>query len=102
MEEMQMAKTVETVNFRLKPDTDEQEFLEQNRRVEQNFVSQQPGFISRETAKSEEGDYIVVLHWERPEDAQASMDKFLAAPDTKDFTALIDLDTFKMTRYKGV
>ncbi len=44
----------------------------------------------------------MVLHWERSEDAQASMDKFVAAPETKDFTALIDMNTFSMTRYVRV
>ncbi len=93
---------IETVTFRLNEGVERAQFEEQNRSMEANFISKQPGLIARETAVSDAGDWIVVLHWERAEDAQASMDKFLAVPDTKDFTALIDLDTFKMTRYERV
>ena len=34
------------------------------------------------------------------EDAQASMDKFVGNEGTKAFTALIDMSTFRMTRYE--
>ena len=97
-----MPDTVEIVRFRLKEGTDREEFLRQNRGVDKNFVSQQPGFISRVTAEGEDGEWIVVLHWEKPEHAQASMDKFVGAPESSDFTALIDMDTFTMTRYQAV
>ena len=43
-----------------------------------------------------------MLLWERAEDAQPSMDRFVDAPESKDFTALIDMDTFTMTRYTRV
>ena len=95
--------TIETVHFQLNDGVDQDKFLKQNAYVEHNFVAQQPGFVSRETAHSEDGkDWVVVLHWERPEDAQGSMDKFVAAQETKEFTSMIDMDTFKMTRYVKV
>ena len=97
-----MAQIIEIVRFRVKPGTDRDQFLAQNRAVEKNFVSRQPGLITRESAQNDDGEWIVVLHWERSEDAQASMDKFVAAPETKDFTALIDMGTFSMTRYVRV
>jgi hypothetical protein len=96
-----VAKTIETVTFRLKEGVDEQRFLEENWKVEDNFVRKQPGLITRETALGDDGEVLVVLHWERPEDAQGSMDKFPTAPETQDFLALIDTDTFTMTRYRG-
>lgn len=96
------ASTIEIVSFSLKGGVDDEEFRTRNREVEQNFVSQQPGFVSRETARAEDGSVVVLLHWESPEAAQGSMDKFVDAPETQEFTALIDMDTFKMTRYAKV
>ncbi len=94
-----MAQTIEIVRFRLNAGTDRNQFLAQNKDVEENFIHKMPGLVSRETAQNSDGEWLVVLHWERPEDAQNSMDKFVAAQETKKFTALIDMSTFTMTRY---
>lgn len=94
--------TIEIVTFHLKDGVERDTFLTQNRNVEQNLVSKMPGFVSRETAVNDDGEVVVVLHWESPEAAQGSMDKFVPAPESQDFQALIDMDTFKMTRYEKV
>ncbi len=93
------APTIEIVHFRLKPETSRAAFVEKNREIEQDVLMKMPGIISRETGMTEDGNVVVVLHWQRPEDAQNSMDKFVANPATKAFTALIDMDTFTMTRF---
>ena len=92
-------QTIEIVHFRLKPTTQRAAFVAKNREIEQNVLMKMPGIISRETGIAEDGSVVVVLHWQRPEDAQNSMDKFVANPATKAFTALIDMDTFTMTRF---
>jgi len=94
-----MAQTIEIVHFRLKPETAPQAFVAKNKEIEQNVLMKMPGIISRETGIADDGKVVVVLHWERPEDAQNSMDKFVSNPATKDFTALIDMNTFTMTRF---
>jgi len=94
-----MAQTIEIVRFRLKPDTARETFVAKNKDIEQNLLMKMPGIISRETGIADDGEVVVVLHWERPEDAQNSMDKFVANPATKDFTALLQMDTFTMTRF---
>jgi len=97
-----MAETIEIVRFRLGDPKNREQFLERNKDMEKNFIFKQPGIISRETAIADDGEVLVVLHWEKPENAQASMDKFVAAPDTKSFTSLINMDTFTMTRFGKV
>ena len=95
-----MAKTIEIVTFRLKDGVTEEAFVEETKKMEREFLGKLQGFIDRDTGRSETGDWVVVLHWERAEDAQASMDKFVAAPGTKAFTSLINLDTFVMKRFE--
>ena len=97
-----MANTIEIVTFELQDGVERDRFIEQNKQVERDFVAVQPGFVDRETGFNEEGKVVVVLHWESPDAAQGSMDKFPTAAETQDFTQLIDMDTFKMTRYEHV
>jgi hypothetical protein len=97
-----MPDTVEVIHFRLREDTDEQEFIREDERVGREYTPYQPGFISRESAKNDEGDWVVIVRWENPGDAQASMEKFPNDPTAQRFLALLDSDTFSMIRYEDV
>ena len=94
-----MAKTIEIVNFRLNPGVTDDEFIAETKLMETNFLGKLHGFIDRDTGKSADGGWLVVLHWAAAEDAQASMDKFVGNEGSKPFMSKIDLSTFKMTRY---
>lgn len=95
-----MAKTIEIVNFRLRDGVTEDAFVEETKKMERDFLGRLPGFLDRDTGPSADGDWIVVLHWASPEDAQASMNKFEAAPETRPFMAMVDPASFRMTRYQ--
>lgn len=97
-----MAKTVEIVTFRLKDGVSRQDFIDETISMERNFLGKLKGFTDRDTGISDEGEVVVVLHWESAEDAQASINKFVDAPQTKAFTAMIDMDTFVMKRFEMV
>jgi hypothetical protein len=95
-----MTKTIEIVNFRLADGVTEEEFVAETKSMERNFLGKLHGFLDRDTGRSPAGDWIVVLHWDAAEDAEASMAKFVAAEGTKSFTSKIDMSTFRMTRYE--
>lgn len=97
---MSTGTTIEVVQFKLKQGVAKEKFVVENRNVENNLVSRMPGFVSRETAITEDGQVAVLLHWESPEAAQNSMNKFVDAAEAQTFEALIDMSTFKMTRYQ--
>lgn len=94
-----MAKTIEIVTFRLAPGVTDDQFIAETKTMEREFLGKLPGFLDRDTGKSADGGWIVVLHWQSAEDAQSSMNKFVEAPGTKAFTATIDMSTFQMVRY---
>ncbi len=94
-----MAKTIEIVTFRLLDGVTEEDFVEETKSMERGFLGKLPGFLDRDTGLDEDGNWVVVLHWARAEDAQASMDKFVDAAETKPFTSMIDMATFQMKRY---
>ncbi|SLN52111.1 hypothetical protein [Roseisalinus antarcticus] len=94
-----MSKTFEIVTFRLKEGVTHEEFNKETMSMERNFLGKLHGFADRDTGISDDGEVAVVLHWDSAEDAQSSIDKFVDAEDTKSFTAMIDMETFKMRRF---
>lgn len=91
--------TVETVRFKLAPGTDAEEFARLDEKVETGYMAKRPGFLSREVTRSEEGEFLVIVHWATPEDADATMQGFFGAPETQDFLAAIDKSTVVSGRY---
>jgi hypothetical protein len=94
------ARTViEIVTFRLAPGTSVAEFKVLDRAVEVDHVAKQPGFVSRESAAGDDGQWLVIVHWKSVRDAEASMASFASAPAAQRFMAKIDAPTMTMKRY---
>ncbi|KIC51368.1 hypothetical protein [Tateyamaria sp. ANG-S1] len=75
-----------------------EDFAEIDARVDAEHVSQQPGFISRQSGY--EGDaWVAIVEWESHEAAQASMDSFVTAPAAAEFMGGVDAESIVMTRY---
>ncbi|MFC8914626.1 antibiotic biosynthesis monooxygenase family protein [Streptomyces sp. NPDC047821] len=91
--------TVETVRFKLIPGVDTADFETLDRRVETEYMAKRPGFLAREVSRSEDGEYLVVVHWATPEDADATMKGFFSAAETQDFLAAVDKTTVQSGRY---
>lgn len=90
---------VEIVTLTLKADVSPEAFAKIDRALEDQHVSRQPGFVSRETAASGQ-KWLVIVHWESAEAAQASMDSFANAPAAAQFMGMVDASTMTMTRYE--
>jgi hypothetical protein len=97
-----MARTVEVIHFRPKADANVDEFIREDRRVGEEYTPKQPGFIDRESARNENGDWVVIVHWDDAQSAQASMELFPNDPTAKRFIELMDAATFSMIRYDVV
>ena len=95
-----MAETVEIVTFRLKEGVCVAAFISETISMEREFLGKLKGFMNRDTGISDDGDVVVVLHWVSPEDAQASINKFVDAEETKAFTSMIEMESFVMKRYE--
>jgi hypothetical protein len=75
------------------------DFAPIDKAVETQHVSKQPGFISRESAAGENGEWLVIVHWRSTKDADASMASFASAPAAQAFMAKIDASSLAMKRY---
>jgi len=91
---------IEIARFRLKAEADATAFAVLDRGVQDGYVTQQPGFLARESGAADDGEWVVVVHWETPQDADASMAKFATDPMAADFMALIDTSTMSMKRFE--
>ena len=92
------ANVIEIATFELAKGVSVAEFADIDARVEAEHVSQQPGFVSRETGATKTG-WLVIVHWESADAAQASMDSFASAPAAAAFMDKLDASTMSMTRY---
>ena len=92
------ATVVEIATFDFAEGVTAEAFAPVDARVESEHVSQQPGFVSRETGATETG-WVAIVYWATAEDAQASMDSFADAPAAADFMGMMNVETMQMTRY---
>ena len=91
---------IEIATFELANGVDPAQFAPLDEAVERDHVSKQPGFVSRETGYTDQGEWLVIVHWESIEAAEASMASFTAAPAAADFMANLDPSTMPMMRYE--
>ena len=98
-ETLEQSVIVEVAKFTLKEGVTPDEFYVVDQAVETEHVSQQPGFISRESAVSDDNEWLVIVHWRSIEDAEASMASFSSAPATAEFMSKLEVDTMVMKRY---
>ena len=96
---MMQSHVIEIASFKLKNGVTYEAFAPLDKQVEAQHVSRQPGFISRYSAKGNNGDWVVVVHWASEKDAEASMNSFSSSPLAGDFMSKIDLSTMKMAHY---
>ena len=92
---------VEVATFKLKDGIDPKAFEKIDARVENTYITKQPGFISRESGLTENNYWRVVVHWESFEDADASMASFMSAPATAAFMKAADTSTMVMRRFEN-
>lgn len=93
------AEVIEIASFNLNKDVTYQEFSVIDKSIEKEHVSKQPGFISKETAKGEKGEWLVVVHWKTLKDADASMNSFMQVKAANTFMSKIDTSAMVMKRY---
>ncbi|MEM6342261.1 MAG: hypothetical protein AAF927_00220 [Bacteroidota bacterium] len=90
---------MEVTTFSIDSAADPNKFAQLDKAVENDFTSQQPGFIKRQSGIDDKGDYVVVVFWESVKDAEASMAKFMGDASVADYAQMIDGPTMKMARY---
>jgi hypothetical protein len=90
------SKVLELVVFKLAAKVTRQQFLGTVDAVS-NWISRQPGFISRELCHDAEGDrWIEVIWWRTMGDAQAAAELAMTSESCAPMFALIDMESTLM------
>ena len=89
-----MAETLEIVNFRLKPGT-EAGFAVGNRLVS-DWLTRQPGFVSRCLARRDDGSWVDVVRWRSREQALAAAGRIMAEIGDCEAMRAIDPDSLDL------
>ncbi len=93
-------KTVmEVTTFNINANVDPMAFAKRDAQIESDFTSKQAGFIKRQSATDDKGNYVVIVFWKSVANAAASMDKFMGDASVGDYAKMIDGPTMKMSRY---
>lgn len=85
----------EVVISKPKPGVSLEALLQADKRMEQEFVAKQKGFIDREVAVSQEGEVFVVVRWKTLDDANVAAASFMNDPAAKARLELSDASLFK-------
>lgn len=94
------AGVAEAITVRLQDGADPDGFLAANKALEEDYIAQQPGFIAREIGVSEDGEWLIVIHWETAADSAASIAKFEEAPGVGEFMSFLDTETMTITVFE--
>ena len=84
---------IEVTTFNLNSGVNDAAFITRDAEIEQEFASQQPGFIRRTSGVDADGKYAVIVFWETLADADDSIAAFGVDPTVADYFAMIDGNT---------
>ena len=93
--------TVEIVQFKLIEGVEEIEFLQDADSMMHELTSQ-PSFIKRALLKSDDGQWMDIVHWNSPSEAQQAAENVLSLPNCLNFFQKIDQTSIKMVHLKQV
>ena len=90
---------IEVLRFRLAAGVGDAAFLDADRRVQTELVPNQTGFLRRTTARSDDGEWLVLTLWASAGEADASAAASVEHPAGMAFVASVDGATAEERRY---
>jgi len=89
----------EVITLSLHEGADVNGFLAANEMISEAYIFQQPGFITRQTGVTEDGEWAIIVHWVSASDSAASIAGFESAPGLDNFMSFIDAESMVITVY---
>lgn len=101
VDEGSTAGTVEIVFLRLQPGADEDAFVRAARATTSDLRSM-AGYSSRELLRSEDGQWVDIVHWSLRDQALAAAEQFPTLPSAQAFGSLMDGASIRMMHLERV
>ncbi len=93
------AGVAEVITVRLQDGADVVGWIAANDALREEHIVKQPGYLGRTLGVTEDGEWIIVVHWESVADAEASIAKFMEAPGIETFMSFPNMETMTNTLY---
>jgi hypothetical protein len=90
---------IEIMRFQLRPGVEASAFRQADARLQSDFAYRQPGLLRRTTARSADGEWVVVDLWRSLADARSCQARWDGDPAVQAFMALVDASTVQRARY---
>lgn len=90
---------IEIMSFRLRAEADATAFLVADRRVQTEFAYHQPGLLRRTTARSDDGQWVVIDLWQSDNQADASSERWDSDPITAEFMTFVEDGSVRIQRF---
>ena len=87
---------VEIAQFKLAAGVNEEDFLQEAKAVQKNFLEKQSGYIDRELLKDKDGQWVDNLHWNSMEEAQKAAEVMMSDSTRQGFMQKIDPSSVKL------
>ncbi len=93
------AGVAEVITVNLQDGADVEGWIAANDAMREDHIIKQPGYLGRTLGVTEDGEWIIVVHWESAADAEASIAKFMEAPGIETFMSFPNMETMTNTVY---
>lgn len=91
---------METCQFRLKPGCSEKQLMQAARLMEDQFLSQQQGFLQHSIFKNSDGSYIDVCCAESPQKAEQIYSRWMDDSYAQQFLNLLDPSSISLSLWR--
>ena len=94
---------IEITQFKLVEGVSEEAFLQDAENVQKGFLEKQAGYAgTRQLLKSQEGEWVDIVHWESLEDAQKAQEAAMGSETCMPMFHKIDLNSIKMLHLEQI
>lgn len=99
-----MSKTmyIETGKMKLKEGVTDEQFIAIEKKIRGGIINQQPGFISREFGKDNEGNWYFIIKWKSKEAGDAWTPIFQKDPNGQAMMNALDFSTVRQEHFTVV
>jgi hypothetical protein len=91
---------IEILRFSLRSSADEAAFVAADKRVQAEFVYQQPGLRRRTTGRGDSSEWLIVTLWESSDAADAAQAARAGDAVWQEFEAFLDPKTVRSDRFE--
>jgi len=97
----EMDGQIAVVIYRLNPEVNRNQFMEISARATE-WLRSRPGYLGRELLEDDSGDWVDLVRWATMEDALASGNSFMEAPEATAFMGAVEPESITMLHPRHV